>query len=211
MFGRYYWIHLRNIHQNLRNIWDYIIHLFIVNIWLEAFSYYNQSSGVNHNIRPINGPANYSGLERVYLRYQNRAPTAYFVFLFDLIIYVPSTIFHLCRVGLPTSRLNQYQARIHVSCSRTQRSDRWGSSPRPLGLESSNLPLSHCSPVKQLVECVVNTHCSKYLKEHCIFCHWPQYKCTHSLTHSDSWVNQATHVCPVISLVTYQGRCFACW
>ena len=31
-----------------------------------------------------------------------------------------------------------------------------------------------------------NIHCSKYLKEHCIFCHLSQYKCTHSLTHSES-------------------------
>ena len=34
-------------------------------------------------------------------------------------------------------------------------------------------------------------HCSKYLKEHCVFCHWPQYKCTHSPTHSKSWINKA--------------------
>ena len=41
--------------------------------------------------------------------------------LFDLIIYVPSTIFQLCRAGLPG--LNQYYARINMSCSRTHCSD----------------------------------------------------------------------------------------
>ena len=30
----------------------------------------------------------------------------------------------------------------------------------------------------------VYIHCSKYLKEHCIFC-------THSLTHRESWINKA--------------------
>ena len=39
--------------SNLRNIWDYILSLFTGNTWLEAFSHFNQSSGVNHNIRPI--------------------------------------------------------------------------------------------------------------------------------------------------------------
>ena len=38
--------------------------------------------------------------------------------------------------GLPG--LNQYSARINVSCSRTQRSGRWC-------LESSTLPLNHCA------------------------------------------------------------------
>ena len=43
--------------------------------------------------------------------------------------------------GLPG--LNQYQARINVSCSRTTTQwRRWGSNPRPFGLESSTLPLS---------------------------------------------------------------------
>ena len=30
---------------------------------------------------------------------------------------------------------------------------------------------------------ILDIHCSKYLKEHCIFCHRSQYKCTHSLYH----------------------------
>ena len=34
--------------------------------------------------------------------------------LFDLILYIPSAIFQLCRYGFPG--LNQYQARINVSC-----------------------------------------------------------------------------------------------
>ena len=39
------------------------------------------------------------------------------VCLFDLFLYVPSTIFQLYRDGSPG--LNQYLARINVSCSRT--------------------------------------------------------------------------------------------
>ena len=42
---------------------------------------------------------------------------ATFVCLFDLILYVLSTIFQLNGTGLPG--LNQYLARINVSCSRT--------------------------------------------------------------------------------------------
>ena len=33
-----------------------------------------------------------------------------------------------------------------------------------------------------------------------------QLKCTHSLTYNESWINKAKLVCPVIRLVTYQGR-----
>ena len=40
-----------------------------------------------------------------------------FVCLFDLILYVHSTIFQLCGTVLPG--FNQYLARINVSCSRT--------------------------------------------------------------------------------------------
>ena len=48
--------------------------------------------------------------------------------------------------GLPG--LKQYWARINVSCSRTTTQwRRWGSNPRPFGLESSTLPLSHCAPI----------------------------------------------------------------
>ena len=39
-------------------------------------------------------------------------------------------------------------------------------------------------------------HCSKYLKEHCVFCHCSQYKCTHSPTHSKSWINEAKTCLP---------------
>ena len=41
--------------------------------------------------------------------------------MFDLILYVPSTIFQLIGTGL--HGLNQYLARINVSCSRTQRNE----------------------------------------------------------------------------------------
>ena len=41
--------------------------------------------------------------------------------------------------------------RINVSCSRTTTQwRRWGSNPRPFGLESSTLPLSHCAPIMKL-------------------------------------------------------------
>ena len=64
----------------------------------------------------------------------------------------------------------------------------------------------------QSMSCNTNTsacliHCSTYLKEHCIFCHWSQYKVTHSLIHNESWINKANDVSPVISLVTHQGWC----
>ena len=45
------------------------------------------------------------------------------------------------------------------------------------------------------------------LKEHCVFCHWSQYKVTHCLTHTESWINKAKTCSPVISLVTHQGCC----
>ena len=41
-----------------------------------------------------------------------------FVFLFDLILYVPVNYFIYVGTGLPA--LNQYEARINVSCSRTR-------------------------------------------------------------------------------------------
>ena len=50
-------------------------------------------------------------------------------------------------VGTGLPGLNQYYARINVSCSRTTTQwRRWGSNPPPLGLESSTLPLSHWAP-----------------------------------------------------------------
>ena len=65
--------------------------------------------------------------------------------LFDLMLYVPSTIFQLNRDSLPG--LNQYWARINVSCSRTTTQwRRWGSNSGPLGLEPSTLPQRHCAP-----------------------------------------------------------------
>ena len=42
--------------------------------------------------------------------------------------------------------LYKRSARINVPCSRTtMQCRRWGSNPRPLGFQSSNLPLSHCA------------------------------------------------------------------
>ena len=49
-------------------------------------------------------------------------------------------------IGTVLPGLNQYIARINVSCSRTTTQwRRWGSNPRPFGLESSTLPPSHCA------------------------------------------------------------------
>ena len=42
-------------------------------------------------------------------------------YMYDLILYVPSTIFQLYRVG--SSLVEPVLARTNVSCSRTQRSD----------------------------------------------------------------------------------------
>ena len=64
--------------------------------------------------------------------------------LFDLILYVASTIFQLNR---DWSSWVEPVLRINVSCSMTTTQwRRWGSNPRPLGLKSSTLPLSHCTP-----------------------------------------------------------------
>ena len=50
-------------------------------------------------------------------------------------------------IGTSVPGFNQYKARINVSCSRTTtQGRRWDSNPRPFGLESSTLPLSHCAP-----------------------------------------------------------------
>ena len=68
----------------------------------------------------------------------------YFVCLFDLILYVPSTIFQLNRDG---SSWVEPVLSWDVSCSRTTTQwGPWGSNPQPLGLKSSTLPLSHCAP-----------------------------------------------------------------
>ena len=51
-------------------------------------------------------------------------------------------------VGLGLPGLNQYKARINVSSSKTQHIDaRDAPIPQPLSLESSTLPLSHCTPI----------------------------------------------------------------
>ena len=53
--------------------------------------------------------------------------------------------FRYVGTGLPG--LNQYKARINVSCSKTTTQWHWwGSNPQPLGLESRTLPLSHYAP-----------------------------------------------------------------
>ena len=66
--------------------------------------------------------------------------------LFDLILYVPSTIFQLNRDGSswvePVLRLDKCALLKDHNVVTPVR----GSYPRPLGLESSTLPLSHCAP-----------------------------------------------------------------
>ena len=52
-----------------------------------------------------------------------------------------------CYTGTGLPGLYQYKARINVSCSRTTTQwRRWGSMQRLFGLESSTLPLCHCTP-----------------------------------------------------------------
>ena len=51
-----------------------------------------------------------------------------------------------------------------MSCSRTTTQwRRWGSNPRPLGLESSTLQLSHCAPSRvHMKQKVTNTICQEH-------------------------------------------------
>ena len=60
-----------------------------------------------------------------------------------------STIFSICRDGLPgpvEPLLSKYRG---VLLKDTTHWRRWGLNPRPLGLESSTLPLHHCAPILQ--------------------------------------------------------------
>ena len=68
--------------------------------------------------------------------------------LFDLILYVHSTIFQLCGTGLPG--LSQYLARINVSCSRTQRSD--AGEARTRGPSVSSQALYHWATALPILE-----------------------------------------------------------
>ena len=69
-------------------------------------------------------------------------------FLFDY-LRPSQQSFSYVETGLPG--LNQYLARINVSCSRTQGCDaEKGQYPPPFGLESNTLPLNHCTPVCSL-------------------------------------------------------------
>ena len=62
-----------------------------------------------------------------------------FIYMFDLILYVPSRSFSYIGKGLPG--LNQYKARTNVSCSRTQRGD--AGEARTHGLLVSSQALYH--------------------------------------------------------------------
>ena len=92
-------------------------------------------------------------------------------FLYCLIWFFTShqQSFSWAGTGLPG--LNQYWARIHVSCSRTTMQwHRWGSNPPPLGLESSTLPLSHCTPIKNFVLSILRGGFKQVL-----LCSWASY------------------------------------
>ena len=79
---------------------------------IKIFVYKHKPSMVSYTIRQVFKENN----QKAYLL---AVAVATFVCLFDLILYVPSTIFQLNGTGLPGS--NQYLpvARINVSCSRT--------------------------------------------------------------------------------------------
>ena len=69
------------------------------------------------------------------------------LFLFDLIFNVPSTIFQLYKgTGLPGTKLG-----LMFLLKDTTQWRRWDSNPRPLGLESSTRPLSHCAPRRSVI------------------------------------------------------------
>ena len=88
-------------------------------------------------------------------------PKIYIVFvcLFDLTFQ--STIFQFCRGG--PSWINQYEARINVSFSRTQDSDASKAQPAALSHKSSTLPLSHCAP---RIYCIVLRNEFDFWKDH---------------------------------------------
>ena len=73
--------------------------------------------------------------------------------LFNLIIYVPSSIFQLCRdrSSWVEPVLSEDEC---VLLKETTQWRRWGSIPRPRGLEPSTIPLSHCAPYDQC--CVIH-------------------------------------------------------
>ena len=53
-------------------------------------------------------------------------------------------------IGTVLPGLNQYQARINVSCSRTQCSDAGEARTRSPSVSSQALPLSHCAPLNYI-------------------------------------------------------------
>ena len=85
-------------------------------------------------------------LFRVFIDVDIKSDVPAWIFVFDLIFNVPSTILQLNTVG--SSWVEPVLAWINVSCSRTTMQwRRRGSNPRPLGLESSTQPLSLCTPI----------------------------------------------------------------
>ena len=71
--------------------------------------------------------------------------------LFDLILYVPSTIFQLYRDGSSWLEPVLYKLGLMFLLKDTMHWRRWGSNLRPFGLESSTLPLSYCAPLALLM------------------------------------------------------------
>ena len=70
--------------------------------------------------------------------------------LFDLILYVPPTIFQLCRDG--SSWIEPVLSKDYcVLLKDTTLWRRWGLNPQPHGLESIALQLSHCAPYEDFL------------------------------------------------------------
>ena len=65
---------------------------------------------------------------------------------FYLILYVTSVIKGRVFLGWTSSKLG-----LMFLLKDTTQWRRWGSNPRPLGLDSSSLPLSHCAPLSTLI------------------------------------------------------------
>ena len=77
------------------------------------------------------------------------------IVLFHLILYVPSTIFQLCRNGSSWVEPVLSQNKC-VLLKDTMQWHRWDLNLRPLCLKSNTLPLSHCTPFMS-VKLFINT------------------------------------------------------
>ena len=100
-------------------------------------------------------------MDKRFLFWSEPLPT-YFVFvLFGLILYVPSTIFLLCRDLSGQVFLGWASTKVgFMFLPKDTTQLRWrGSNPRPLYLELSTLPLSHCA-----IFIIYHTHVTNFIK-----------------------------------------------